>query len=87
MYPDTYLEGKIELIQEAGNGYCNKYIYLVYPESEAPQAGTEYNCYHYPLEGMYDNSEFIYSMSNNDAYKIMEEMKQMYSLFKKVDGN
>lgn len=77
-YPDIMLEGKLEVIPQQTNS--KKYVYLVYDIDEVDNITeeTDYWCYLYPFDEMYNNSKYIYGIVPAEAIPVMIQMQEAW---------
>lgn len=77
-YPDVMLEGKLEITFQKTNS--KKYVYLVFDIDEVDNITeeTDYWCYLFPFDEMYDNSKYIYEMKPVEAISVMIQMQEAW---------
>lgn len=79
VYPDIILEGKVEITSQNTNS--KKYVYLVFEIDDVNISITEetdYWCYLFPFDEMYDNSKYIYEMEPVEAISLMIQMQEAW---------
>lgn len=80
VYPDRFIEGKIELYKER-HGECRKYVYLLFDIDDVEReisVRTDFWCYYFPIDDMYDNTKFIYDIETDEAVNLMKQIQQMW---------
>lgn len=79
VYPDIILEGKVEITSQNTNS--KKYVYLVFEIDDVNISITEESdfwCYQYPFDEMYDNTKYYYDIEPVDAISIMIQMQEAW---------
>lgn len=79
VYPNIMLEGKVEITSQNTNSI--KYVYLVFDIDEIDNSITEESdfwCYKYPFDEMYDNTKYFYDIEPVDAISIMIQMQEAW---------
>lgn len=79
VYPNIMLEGKLEVAQRHKNE--KQFIYLVFDIDEVDNSITEESdfwCYQYPFDEMYDNTKYFYDIEPVDAISIMIQMQEAW---------
>jgi len=80
-YPETFLEGKIEIVPER-DGEDRKFVHLIIDIDDVGSVNnkTDFWCYHYPYLEMYDNTKFIYDIEDDVALEIMRMMERYWKI-------
>lgn len=81
VYPDRFIEGKIELYKER-HGENRKYVYLLFDIDDIEKEinlKTDFWCYYFPIDDMYDNTKFVYDIETEEAVKLMKQMQEVWN--------
>lgn len=82
VYPERMLEGKIELYKERF-GENRKYVYLVFNIDDIDReidSTTDFWCYFFPFDDMYDSTKFIYDIETKEAVELMKQMQEEWNV-------